>query len=69
MDRILAVIPWPVWALAILAVAAPTVARRSFELRKKLGKALALEEICKIHPHAKIMKIPGPAKKSDPDLN
>jgi hypothetical protein len=69
MARILAAIPWPVWALAMLAVAALIVARRSLELRKKLGKAPTLEETRKIYPRAKIIKIPWLSKKSDPDAN
>jgi hypothetical protein len=69
MDRILAVIPWLVWALAMLAVAALIVARRSFKLRKKLGKAPTLEEIRKIYLRAKIIKIPWPSKKGDPNSN
>ncbi len=66
MDRILAVIPWPIWVLAMMAVVALVVARNSFKLRKKSGKATTLEEIRKIHPRAKII---WRSKKSDPDSN
>jgi hypothetical protein len=67
MDRILAVIPWPIWVLAVLVVAALVVARNSFRLRKKLGKTTTPEEIRKIYPRAKI--ITWRSKKSDPDSN
>ncbi len=66
MDTILANIPWPIWILAMLAVAALIVARNSIKLRKKLGKTATLEEIRKIHPRAKII---WRSKKSDADSN
>jgi hypothetical protein len=64
MDGLLAVIPWPIWVLAMLAVAVLIVARNSFKLREKLGKTTTPEEIRKIHPRAKII---WRSKKSDPD--
>lgn len=50
----------------MMAVVALVVARNSFKLRKKSGKATTLEEIRKIHPRAKII---WRSKKSDPDSN
>ena len=64
MDRILAVIPWPIYVLAILAAAVFIVARNSFKLRKELGKAPTPEEIRKLHPRAKVI---WRSKKSNPD--
>jgi hypothetical protein len=69
MDRILAAIPWPIWAFAMLAVAALIFARNSFKLRKQFGKATTLEEIRKVYPRTKLIKVPWPSKKSDPNSN
>jgi hypothetical protein len=52
MDRILAAIPWPIWAFAMLAVAALIFARNTYKLRKQFGKATTVEEIRKAYPRA-----------------
>jgi hypothetical protein len=69
MDRIVAIIPWPVWVLAILVWVILTLVRRSLKLRKQFGKATTLEEIRKVYPRAKLIKIPWPSKKSNPNSN
>jgi hypothetical protein len=57
MGRIFAVIPWPIYVLAMLAVAVFSVARNSFKLRKELGKTPTPDEIRDRYPKAKVFTL------------
>ena len=63
MDRIVAIVPWPIYVLAILAVAVFIVAKNSFKLRKELGKAPTPDEIRDRYPKAKLFTLWRPKSR------